>query len=245
MSKTENQVVLITGAAKRIGKTIAKLFHENGYCIAMHFHRSQTEAAALASDFNTIRNNSAAVFNADLEKTNDVAALAKAVTDYFGRVDTLVNNASSFYPTPIGSASEADWDNLIGSNVKAPFFLAQALAAELKRTRGNIINIADIYAERPKPKHTIYCIAKAGNVMLTKSMAVELAPEVRVNGIAPGAMLAPVGTEVEEPSEITNVPLNKFGGAEAIAKTAFYLATQAEYTTGQILAVDGGKSLAI
>ncbi len=245
MSKPKTQVILITGAAKRIGRTIAKLFHENGYCVAMHYHRSQVEAEELASEFNSIRSDSAAIFNADLEKNSDVVSLAKAVKDYFGRVDTLVNNASSFYPTPIGNASETDWDNLIGSNVKAPFFLAQALASELKRTHGNIINIADIYAERPKAKHTIYCIAKAGNVMLTKSMAVELAPEVRVNGIAPGAMLAPVGTEVEEPSEITNVPLNKFGGAEAIAKTVFYLATQAEYTTGQILAVDGGKSLTI
>src|SRR4051812_30176865 len=176
-----NPVALITGSAKRIGAAIARHLHLHNFNIVLHYHESETEANQLANDLNTLRNNSAVAFKANLDDMQGLKKLANDAVKHWRRLDVLINNASSFYPTPIETALENDWDKLISSNLKAPFFLTQTLAFELKKQNGCVINIADIYADRPLKNHSIYSIGKAGNVMLTKSLAIELAPEIRVN----------------------------------------------------------------
>jgi pteridine reductase len=183
------------------------------------------------------------LLQADLLLTSSLPELATQATNAWGQLDLLINNASSFYPTPLGSISETQWDDLLGTNLKAPLFLAQALAPALKAQCGNIINIADIYAERPLPNYAVYSIAKAGLVMLTKALARELAPEVRVNAIAPGAILWPEGVGPNyEAALMKRIPLRRCGEPEDIARAVLYLA-QAPYVTGQIMAVDGGRSI--
>lgn len=247
MNKPQHPVALITGGAHRIGAEIAQQLHQAGYNIVLHYRNSMNEANALAKMFNADRANSAKIFSADL---NDLTAL-EDLTDFalhaWGRLDVLINNASSFYPTPIGSVTEQTWDDLMGSNLKAPFFLAQALALELKKNSGCIINIADIHAQRPLKNHPVYCAAKAGNIMLTQSLARELAPEVRVNGIAPGAILWPEQqSDLSEKSRqkiLEKIPLQKQGSANDIARTVLFLVKEAPYITGQIISVDGGRSI--
>ncbi len=240
-------VALITGAARRIGASIARALHAAGHRVIIHYRQSATEAQALCTELNRLRADSALALTADLSQLDDIQRLASQAAEHWQRLDLLINNASSFYPTPVDSATEEQWDDLIGSNLKAPFFLAQALAPSLKQSRGCIINMADIHAERPLKNHSLYCLAKAGNVMLTKSLAKELAPDIRVNGIAPGAIMWP-----EQESELSQtgkqeilqrIPLSRSGEAEDIAKTVLFLAQQAPYISGQILAVDGGRSL--
>lgn len=243
---TAPKVALITGAARRIGAAICRALHSEGWNLVIHCNKSQTQADALADELNLARPQSAQVIQADLNKMVDIQFLATAAPAAWGRLDALINNASTFFPTPIPSATEEQWDDLLGSNLKAPFFLSQALFFELKQQNGCIINISDIFAVRPMPRHTVYSIAKAGNAMLTKSLALEMAPDVRVNGIAPGAILWPENSEGQEMvcnEKLQQIPLGTLGGAPAIAATVKFLITEAPYITGQIIAVDGGRSL--
>jgi pteridine reductase len=240
-------VVLITGAARRIGAEISQAFHRKGFDVALHYNHSAQDADALAQKLNTTRKDSAATFQADLTDISTVKLMATQVLQWRNTLKVLINNASSFYPTPLDSANEEQWDALIGSNLKGPYFLCQSFAKKLQESQGSIVNIADIYAKNPLQDYSIYCIAKAGNVMLTKSLAKELAPKVRVNGIAPGVILWPNTEEqmsdTTKHSVINNVPLGRTGSPADIAQLAFFLATHASYTTGQIIAVDGGSSL--
>ncbi len=247
MSVPENpRVALITGAARRIGATICRTLHRAGWNLVIHCHSSQAAAAQLAAELNLVRPASAAVLTANLNCLKEIEALARDALCSWGRVDALINNASSFFPTPLAEASEEQWDNLLGSNLKAPFFLSQQLYPELERRSGCIVNISDIFAARPMPGHSIYSIAKAGNIMLTKSLALEMAPAVRVNGVAPGAILWPesaTGEEVPDPEKLRQIPLAKLGGADVIASAVLFLITDAVYITGEIITVDGGRSL--
>ncbi|MYM64544.1 pteridine reductase [Pseudomaricurvus sp. HS19] len=239
-------VALITGAARRIGAAIAERLHGSGYGIVIHCHHSTADANQLAAQLNSLRPQSAAVVQADLCDDDAVQVLASDALACFGRIDALINNASAYYPTPIGTATGNDWDTLMASNARAPFFLSQALATELRQRRGVIINITDIQAEIPRPQHTVYCMAKAANVMLVKSLALELAPEVRVNGVAPGAIIWPeAAAELDDEGKaltLSRVPLGELGSAENIAQ-AVEMLMQNDYISGQIVAVDGGRSV--
>lgn len=240
-------IVLVTGAARRIGAAIARTFHRAGFDVALHCNRSVEEAQRLADSLSEKRPNSARVFQAPLDDIAAVQAMAQQVCQWRDRLDVLINNASSFYPTPLESANEQQWNELINSNLRGPYFLCQALSRPLKESGGSIVNIADIYASSPLKGYSIYCIAKAGNAMMTKSLAKELAPGVRVNGIAPGVILWPHSdeqmSETVKQQVIERVPLQRIGSPEDIARTALFLATKASYVTGQIIAVDGGSRL--
>ena len=248
------KVALVTGAAKRIGAEIARQLHASGFNLVIHYNHSMVAANKLIEELNSARKNSAVGAKADLNDHSQVIQLARQSTAHWQRLDLLVNNASSFFPTPLNNATEQDWDNLINSNLKAPFFLSQLLAESLKKNRGCIINIADIYAQRPLKNHSIYSIAKAGNVMITKSLAQELAPDVRVNGIAPGAILWPDDyykksedqlSDENKEKMLAQIPLQQRGQVQDIARTILFLAKDAPYITGQIIAVDGGRSITI
>ena len=242
---TGNKVALITGGGRRIGAEIARTLHRNGFNLAIHYRNSRSDAQVLQNELNAIRSDSVVLIQADLQITQGLNSLVNSTTERFGQLDVVINNASSFYPTPIGKASEADWDDLFGSNLKAPFFLAQAAASSLKKTQGCIINIVDIHSERPLKEHPIYCMAKAGLAMLTKSLAKELGPEVRVNGVSPGAILWPENEmdELTQQRIISRNFLKRQGNPGDIANTVLFLVANAPYITGQIIAVDGGRSL--
>ncbi len=239
------KVVLVTGAARRIGAAIAARLHAGGARVAIHYRSSSDEAEKLVSGLNEERAGSAAAFQADLLDIDQIPRLIKAVTDWGGRLDGLVNNASTFYPTPVGSIAEAQWDDLMGSNLKAPLFLSQAAQPHLKANGGAIVNIVDIHAQRPLRNHAVYGPAKAGLAMLTRSLAKDLAPEVRVNGVSPGAILWPEDgmTEAAQQSILRQVPLQRAGDPDDIANCVLYLLRDASYVTGQIIAVDGGRSI--
>jgi pteridine reductase len=244
-SSLANKVVLVTGAARRIGAAIVTRLHANGACVAIHFRSSADEAVALADRLNAERENSARTFQADLLDTAGLPRLVEQVVAWGGRLDGLVNNASTFYPTPVGEITEAHWEDLVGSNFKAPLFLAQAAASELQKTRGGIVNIVDIHARRPLSDHAVYGPAKAALAMLTLSLAKDLAPEVRVNGVSPGAILWPEDgmSDAVKQTILRQVPLEKPGDPDDIAGCALYLLRDANYVTGQIVAVDGGRSI--
>lgn len=239
------KVALITGAARRIGATIATRLHESGVDVAIHYRRSADEAAALVQDLNAIRPDSAACFRADLIDVSSLDGLVDEIVRWHGRLDILINNASSFYPTPPGEITEAQWDELMGSNVKAPLFLSQAALPELRKTNGVIINIVDIHARRPLKNHTVYGPAKAALAMLTRSLAKDLAPGIRVNGVSPGAILWPEDgmSERTKESVLKQIPLGRAGAPDDIAGCVLYLVRDATYVTGQIIAVDGGRSI--
>ncbi len=241
----EGRVVLITGGARRVGAAIARALHAAGARVLLHYRSSADEAETLAAQLRVARPDSAATHGADLLDPDAPGALVRAAVDRFGRLDLLVNNASSFYPTPIGSITLAQWDDLIGTNLKAPLFLAQAAAPELRARHGQIINLVDIHGQRPLKAHPVYCAAKAGLAMLTRSLARELGPEVRVNGIAPGPVMWPEGPMSEELKReiVDKTALKRRGAPEDIARTALFLAKDAPYITGQIIAVDGGRSI--
>ena len=239
-----SRAALITGAARRIGAEIARALHGAGYCVALHYHRSAEDAENLAAHFNALRPSSARTFQSDLAETPALGELVERAAAGWGGLDLLVNNASSFYPTPVGQITEAHWDDLMASNLKAPLFLAQAAAPHLRRRGGSIVNIVDVYAERPLREYLVYSVAKAGLAALTKALAVELAPEVRVNGVAPGSILWPAGGDIK-PEVLAKVALERPGTPADIAQTVLFLADHAPYVTGQILAVDGGRSLFI
>lgn len=246
MTQTPPPVALITGAARRIGAALSRSLHAKGYTILAHYQQSHIEATALADELNALREHSVILFRADLSQLDELRAMTDLIKKQFEGLDVLINNASSFYPTPLENATEKHWDDLIGSNVKAPFFLAQQLLPALRTRRGCVINISDIFAQRPMPNHSIYSIAKAANNMLTQALALELAPKVRVNGIAPGAILWPENTDGEEVvnlAKLASIPMGQLGGTESITATALFLIAQTTYITGQIVAVDGGRSL--
>jgi pteridine reductase len=239
------KVILVTGAARRIGAAIVTCLHENGARVAIHYRSSADDAENLAAQLNNIRVGSAATFQADLHDIASLPSLVDAVVDWGGQLDGLVNNASTFYPTPIGGITEQQWDDLIGSNLKAPLFLSQAAAKCLGESRGAIVNIVDIHAHRPLRNHAVYGSAKAGLAMLTRSLAKDLAPRVRVNGVSPGAILWPesgMTTSVQQ-SILEQIPLKRPGDPEEIAGCVLYLLRDASYVTGQIIAVDGGRSI--
>ena len=240
---------LITGSAARLGRAIARELHRD-HRVVIQYRNSAGPAQQLAEELNQIRPDSAVTMHSDLGNAAACEQLARRAVNTWGGIDVLVNNASAFHPTPIGSADESAWDELIGSNLKAPFFLSQALAPSLSQNSGCIINMADIHAERPMPKHTIYCAAKAGLVMLTKSLALELAPKVRVNAVAPGAILWPEQSDelVDNKTKagiLARIPMARTGCAEDIAHTVRFLASEQSYVTGQVIAVDGGRNLNI
>ena len=238
-------VILITGAARRIGAAIARRLHDAGARIVLHYRNSAADALALQKALEANRPHSVARIQGDLHNMSDIHALARQAVAAFGRLDGLVNNASGFYPTPIGQIQERQWDDLIGSNLKAPFFLAQALALELAQRRGAIVNLADIHGQRPLKDHPVYSIAKAGTIMMTQALAKELGPDVRVNAVAPGAILWPE-TDLDDAAKQTildRTALKRPGDPTDIAETVAFLLLDAPYITGQILAVDGGRSL--
>jgi pteridine reductase len=243
----ETPVALITGAAKRIGAQIARHLHRNNFNVAIHHRNSHEQATALAAELNATRANSAVVLQADLAQFDRLPELIAKTVGSFGRLDALINNASSFFPTPIGSVTPPQWQDLFASNAWAPFFLSQAAAPHLKTSSGCIINMIDIYAERPAANHTVYCMAKAALQSMTLSLARELAPQVRVNGIAPGAILWPETgkSEDEKNRMLEKIPLNKVGDPSDIASAVLWLAHEARYTTGQIIRIDGGRHLSI
>ncbi|MDH4048028.1 MAG: pteridine reductase [Gammaproteobacteria bacterium] len=239
------KTALITGAARRIGAAIARRLHIAGADVAIHYRGSAKEAEELADSFNQSRAASARVFQSDLLRHDAPSALVAAVVDWAGGLDVLVNNASSFYPTPVGDITEEQWNDLIGSNLKAPLFLSQAASPYLKKGLGCIVNIVDIHAQRPLRHHSVYGSAKAGLAMLTRSLAKDLAPEIRVNGVSPGAILWPEDGMSNETKQqiIRQIPLARPGNPDDIAAAVLYLVRDGQYVTGQIIAVDGGRSV--
>ena len=241
----ENRVALVTGSARRVGAAIVSRLHAAGASVVVHYRGSAEQANALVARLNDDRPDSAAAIRADLLDTPSIPKFVADVVDWQGRLDILVNNASTFYPTPLGEITEAHWDDLLGTNLKAPLFLSQAAAPALRESRGVIVNIVDIHARRPLRDHLVYGPAKAGLAMLTRSLAKDLAPEVRVNGVAPGAILWPESdmSEATKASILRQVPLARAGEPGDIAACVLYLARDANYVTGQIIAVDGGRSI--
>lgn len=237
--------MLITGAARRLGAALARGFHAEGANVCIHFHRSAPEAEQLRDEMNRARAGSAIAAGADLLELDALPALVEQTSAAFGRLDVLINNASTFYATPLGEVTAEHWDDLTGTNLRAPFFLAQAAAPALRRTQGLILNMIDIHAQRPLPGHPIYSVAKAGLLMLTRSLARELGPEVRVNGIAPGPILWPEGgiDATLKQEIIAKTLLKRSGSPPDIVRTALFFAKDAPYVTGQILAIDGGRSV--
>jgi pteridine reductase len=238
------KVALVTGAAHRVGASIVRMLHAEGMNVVLHYRNSVEAARKLQEELNKLRPESVQLVSAELSHIDSLPRLVSDATKFWGRLDVVVNNASSFYPTPVADATEEHWNDLMASNLKAPFFLAQAALPHLRQHKGSIINIVDIHAERPLSGYSIYSIAKAGLVMLTKSLARELGPDIRVNGVAPGAILWPEGMEQMVKEEIIDrTALKRRGEPEDIARAVRYLVRDAVYTTGQVLAVDGGRSL--
>lgn len=241
-------VALVTGAAVRVGAAIARRLHAQGYDVALHYRRSREPAEALATEFNRQRGNSAMLVAGDLASAAGPSAIAAAFLERYARCDLVVNNASSFFPSAVEEVDAGVWNELLGSNLRGPFFLVQALLPALRESGGSVVSITDIHAERPLLGYPVYSIAKAGLVMLTRSLARELAPEVRVNAVAPGAILWPEDPDDtwgrEQEAILKRVPLGRTGTPEDIAGAVVYLAT-APYVTGQILAVDGGRSVVV
>ena len=241
----QGKVILVTGGSRRVGAAICRRLHAAGANIALHYRNSATEAQALQEELLSLRPDSVATFPADLLDTAALPQLITQVIRHFGRLDGLVNNASSFYATPLAGVNEAQWLDLTGTNLHAPLFLAQAAADELRRRHGCIVNIVDIHAERPMHGHLLYSVAKAGLVALTRSLAQELAPQVRVNAVAPGVIIWPENWEDAEEQRkiIAQTLLKREGEPDDIAKTVAFLIQDAPYITGQVIAVDGGRSI--
>lgn len=243
----QDGAVLVTGAARRIGAAIARRLHAGGAKVVLHCNRSRAEADRLAAELNGARAGSCAVVQGDLLDVPGLARIVDEAAAAFGRLDALVNNASSFHATPVGAITLADWEDLIGTNLRAPLFLAQAAAPHLTKAKGAIVNVVDIHAERPLKNFVAYSIAKAGLAGLTRSLALELGPDVRVNGVAPGAILWPEGGEHFDPAEKARItahtPLARIGSPDDVAGAVKYLLFDAPFVTGQVLAVDGGRSL--
>lgn len=238
-------VALVTGAAKRVGAVTTRTLHAAGYDLVLHHRGSAAEASALQAELERTRPGSTLVLQADLSEFDRLPELVAQVVGRFGRLDALVNNASAFHATPIGTVTAAMWDDLFAANARAPFFLAQAAAPHLKAAGGAIVNMLDIYAERPLKQHTVYGMAKAALAMMTMSLARELGPEVRVNGVAPGAILWPEHGKpaAEQAAMLAATALQRIGTPEDVAEAVRWLLMDARYTTGQIIRVDGGRAL--
>lgn len=239
-------VALITGSARRIGAAIARRLHAEGFDLALHYRGSAAEMQVLAAELEAVRANSVLTLQADLSEFDRLPELVARTVGRFGRLDALVNNASTFQPTPLGTATPAQWDALFAANARAPFFLSQAAAPHLRAAKGAIVNLVDIYAERPLREHPVYCMAKAALVMATKSLALELAPEVRVNAIAPGAILWAENetSDTLQQAMLARTPLARTGTPAEIAEAVRWLLRDATYTTGQVIPLDGGRMLA-
>lgn len=239
------KTVLVTGAAKRVGRSIARELHAAGANVMLHYRSAVVAAEATARELNALRPDSAACLRADLQNIDALATLIEDTVAHFGRLDGLVNNASSFFPTPVGAIDVEAWDDLIGSNLRAPLFLMQAAAPHLRSSRGSVVNITDIHAERPLAGYPVYCAAKAGLLGLTRAMAVELAPEVRVNAVAPGPILWPDDSTFDSQARdeiVAHTLLKRAGSPHDIARTVRFLLDDATYVTGQVINVDGGRT---
>jgi len=244
----QGKSVLITGGAKRVGAAICRRLHGAGANLMLHYRASAGEARLLQAELNHTRPNSVSLIQADLLDLNKLPSVVEQTLQAFGRLDALVNNASSFFPTTVGEITEAHWNDLIGTNLQVPLFLAQAAAPALKKAQGAIVNLSDIHAERPLKNYVVYSIAKAGLVGLTRSLARELAPEVRVNAVAPGPILWPDDESFDELSRqriISHTPLKREGTPDDIARAVQFLLADANYITGETINVDGGRNMAI
>ncbi len=238
----DNPVALITGSAHRIGACIARHLHQQGYRVIIHYHSSAETAQKFVDELNQQRASSASAVKANISEPEEITQLAERAVKCFGQLDLLVNNASRFFATPIGDVTVAQWENLVNTNLRAPFFLAQALQPELAANNGCIINITDVYGHRPLEHHPVYSMTKAGLIMLTKSLAKEMGPDVRVNGVSPGAIIWPDSdlSEHRKSEILDRTSLERTGEPDDIAETVAFLA-KADYVTGQIIAVDGGR----
>jgi pteridine reductase len=245
----QTKVALVTGGAKRVGAAIVKRLHSVGMNVMIHYHHSQTEAHALRDELNALRKNSAEAVQADLLQIQDLPQLIERTLKIFGRIDALVNNASTFQASPIGSINESDWNELIGTNLKAPLFLSQAAAPALKQNNGCIVNIIDIHSERPLKNYVVYSVAKSALLGLTRSLSIELGPEVRVNGVSPGVAAWPADGghfDAQEQARIVEqTSLKRPGSPDDMAGAVKFLVCDATYVTGQIINVDGGRSVNI
>jgi pteridine reductase len=242
----EGKGILVTGGGRRVGAEIARTLHAAGANLLIHYHRSATDAERLESELNDLRPHSTHTVCADLLATAQLGDLVASAIKHLGRLDVLINNASTFYPTTLGEITEAQWDDLVGTNFKAPLFLSQAAATPLRLARGLILNIVDIHGMRPLRRYPVYSAAKAGLIMLTKALARELGPHVRVNGIAPGPVLWPEDNAADKELQqniVARTALKQPGSAKDVARTALFLVAHAPYITGQIIAVDGGRSI--
>jgi pteridine reductase len=241
----DRPVALVTGAARRLGAAIARTLHAAGFDVALHCHRSRAEADTLAAALDATRADSVLVLQADLADFDRLPELVARTIGWHGRLDALVNNASAFFPTPFGDTTPAQWDALFAANARAPFFLTQAAAPHLRARRGAVVNLADIHAERPLREHAVYGMSKAALVHMTRALALELAPEVRVNAISPGAILWPEEgkSDAAKAALLARTPLGRTGTAEEIAEAVRWLLQDARYTTGQVLRLDGGRML--
>ena len=245
IKEKNNKNALITGAAKRIGASISRNIHEAGYNVGIHYNSSKKDAKKLCEELNAKRAGSAQIFKADITKVSDAKSLVNSFLKWGGKLDLLINNASSFYPTPIGSVTEENWNDLIGTNLKGPLFISQEASVSLRKNKGSIINLIDIHIKSPPKDHAVYIAAKAGLEILTRSLARDLAPEVRVNGISPGAILWPEG-ELDAPTKdkiLDSIPLKRKGNPQDISDCVLFLVNSASYISGQIISVDGGKSI--
>ncbi len=242
---SSRKTALVTGAAARIGASICKTLHGRGCDVLLHYNSNQQAAEQLAEELNRQRDGSVTIVQADLSSPDGVESLAGQCKSLFGNLDILVNNASRFYPSEVGDTRAWQWEDLMNSNLRGPFFLVQALLDELRTAGGSVINIVDIHADRPMPQHAVYCMSKAGLAMMTKALAAELGPAIRVNGVAPGAILWPENEpdSAEKQAILGATALGRIGAPGDIASAVAYLALDAPYVTGQILAVDGGRSL--
>ena len=243
----ERPVALVTGAGKRVGAEIARTLHAAGYNLALHYRRSAADAEALASSLEQQRADSTCTVQAELADLEALPALVQRVLQRFGRLDALVNNASAFYPTPVGTATVQQWNELFASNAQAPFFLAQAAMPALREARGAIVNLVDIYAERPLANHPLYCMAKAALAAMTRSLALDLGPDVRVNGVAPGAVMWPSDGKPYDDQQalLARTPLQRAGSPQDVAGAVLWLLRDAPFVTGQIIRVDGGRTLSV
>jgi pteridine reductase len=240
-------VVLVTGAARRVGATIARTLHAAGYDLVLHCRHSRDELDALIATFEAVRPSSTLAVQADLADFERLPDLIDAAMGRYGRLDGLVNNASSFRPSAFGEVGQAQWDELFASNARAPFFLCQAALEALRASRGALVNLLDIYAERPLPGYSVYCMAKAAQAAMTRALAHELGPEIRVNGVAPGAVMWPEQGKAYAKQEkiIDSTPLKRAGSPEDVASAVLWLLRDAQFVTGQIISIDGGRSIAI
>ena len=244
-NNTEKKYALITGAAKRIGASITENLHTHGFDVGIYFNSSSKDAENLCNRLNALRKNSAKIFQGNITKSEGINLLYKEFFKWSGKIDLLVNNASSFYPTPLGEINDENWDDLIGTNLKGPLFLCQAAHKDLKKQQGSIINLIDIYIKSPPKDHSVYIAAKAGLEIVTRSLARDLAPDVRVNGISPGAILWPEKNMDNKTKEgiLNTIPLKRKGSPQDIADCILFLVKTSNYITGQIISIDGGKSI--